>query len=113
MARIGTWSPPRGTGGRSPRGTRLGLGLGLGVGVGLVLGLGLRLGLVLTLTLTPNPNPNPNPNQGAHWPGWHCADCGGGPSGIGEGGYTLAMGRSNPYSWISVKVRVRIWVGLD
>ena len=31
----------------------------------------------------------------------------------GEGGYTLAMGRSNPNSWIRVNVRVRIWVGLD
>lgn len=31
---------------------------------------------------------------GAHWPGWHCSDCGG-QSGIGEGGYTIAMGRSN------------------
>ncbi len=33
-------------------------------------------------------------DSGAHWPGWHCADCGG-QSGIGEGGYTMAMGRSN------------------
>ena len=31
---------------------------------------------------------------GARWPGWHCSDCGG-QSGIGEGGYTIAMGRSN------------------
>ena len=31
----------------------------------------------------------------------------------GEGGYTLAMGRSTLNSWIRVNVRVRIWVGLD
>ena len=33
-------------------------------------------------------------DSGEHWPGWHCADCGS-QSGIGEGGYTIAMGRSN------------------
>lgn len=33
-------------------------------------------------------------DSGAHWPGWNCADCGG-QSGIGEGGYTVSMGRSN------------------
>ena len=84
-----------------------------------LVGVRVRVRVRVRVSANPNPNPNPdpdpdpNPNQGAHWPGWHCADCGGGPSGIGEGGYTLAMGRSNPYSLISVTVRVRIWVGLD